>query len=655
MRPNFHDLYRLLGSMRFAVGILVVVAIAASIGSVVPQNAGLAAYVSSYGESLASLLAFLGLTDVYHTVWFAALLVIMAMSTGICVIRNGVPMVRQMRDPQDHVNRRFVAGMPARTALEHADGEALLAEVSPLLRRARYRTAVRRHDNGALLIAARRGGSRRLGYLFTHTAIVLITVAAFLNSDIALRARVALGLSQIETRSLSVGKVPAESKLANDTLSYRGQVTLSEGEDASHAIVAMGDGYLVQSLPFSVHLRRFHIVRYANGQPRDFVSELEVRRPGHAPTQHALRVNHPLVVDGVTLYQSGFADGGSTLRLATLSRDGSTTPLEATVGNDVPVLVGDAPWTFEATDLRLENVQGAGEAAGGGTLSRFLRGHGPAGTDAADLGPSLEYQLRDPSGQARAMVTYLQPLTFEGVRYRVSGVRRADGGGFDYVRVPVDADGGTATFEHFEARLRNAEARVAATHDALQSKDSAALAARALEAFTKDGLRGIDALVKASVPEAEQAGATALLIGLVARTTPVLAGLTGAPDLGQIQRLLAAHDDLATLDAPLWVLGGTFDKRNASGLQVARQGGDGLLTLSLLMLAVGVCLQYMVRERRFWLWWDPASRTAVAGLRAHRKIPGLDEELSGLLSPLPARPGTARPAPLPFLESSCAR
>ncbi len=80
------------------------------------------------------------------------------------------------------------------------------------------------------------------------------------------------------------------------TLSYRGQLTLAEGESASNAIVPIGDGYLVQPLPFTVRPHRFHIERYPNGRPRDFVGgDLEIQLPGQPPTYAtALRVNHPL-------------------------------------------------------------------------------------------------------------------------------------------------------------------------------------------------------------------------------------------------------------------------------------------------------------------------------------------------------------------------
>ena len=49
--------------------------------------------------------------------------------------------------------------------------------------------------------------------------------------------------------------------------------------------------------------------------PRDFASDVVVtdKKTGKVIEQ-TIRVNHPLTVDGVTLYQASFADGGSGLK-----------------------------------------------------------------------------------------------------------------------------------------------------------------------------------------------------------------------------------------------------------------------------------------------------------------------------------------------------
>ncbi len=48
--------------------------------------------------------------------------------------------------------------------------------------------------------------------------------------------------------------------------------------------------------------------------PRDFASDLEVTDKATGKvSEHTIRVNHPLTLHGITVYQASFADGGSDL------------------------------------------------------------------------------------------------------------------------------------------------------------------------------------------------------------------------------------------------------------------------------------------------------------------------------------------------------
>ena len=82
------SILKLLRSMRFAIGILTVVAVASTVGSILEQNQPSAIYVSRYGAVWAAFYSLCGLDDVYHAWWFFGLLGFMALSTGLCVLQN---------------------------------------------------------------------------------------------------------------------------------------------------------------------------------------------------------------------------------------------------------------------------------------------------------------------------------------------------------------------------------------------------------------------------------------------------------------------------------------------------------------------------------------------------------------------------------------
>ncbi|HSC81334.1 MAG TPA: cytochrome c biogenesis protein ResB, partial [Chitinolyticbacter sp.] len=67
-------LFDLFSSMRFAIGLLVVLAIAAVIGTVLKQNEPYVNYRIEFGEFWFRFFEPLGLFDVYHASWFLLLL-----------------------------------------------------------------------------------------------------------------------------------------------------------------------------------------------------------------------------------------------------------------------------------------------------------------------------------------------------------------------------------------------------------------------------------------------------------------------------------------------------------------------------------------------------------------------------------------------------
>src|SRR5471032_1326768 len=200
-------LLNLLRSMRFAIAILTVVAVAATIGSVLEQSQPPAVYISHYGEFWASFYTLSGLTDVYHAPWFFLLLAFMATSTALCLWQNTPAMIRDMRSYRE---QKSLASL---RRLEHSATFALPAADARLQRRlAGYLQAqgfrFKQTDNGGPLLAARSGSLRRLGYLLVHGAMVLICVGGLIDGNVGLRLRLWSGALQLEKRELAPDQVP---------------------------------------------------------------------------------------------------------------------------------------------------------------------------------------------------------------------------------------------------------------------------------------------------------------------------------------------------------------------------------------------------------------------------------------------------------------
>ena len=80
----------LLGSVPFASTVVALIAVACIVGTLLPQGAQVPKYLAAHPgrKGLISVLETLGLTHVFSSVWFIALLVLLAFSLGVCSFRR---------------------------------------------------------------------------------------------------------------------------------------------------------------------------------------------------------------------------------------------------------------------------------------------------------------------------------------------------------------------------------------------------------------------------------------------------------------------------------------------------------------------------------------------------------------------------------------
>ncbi|MBR2764643.1 MAG: cytochrome c biogenesis protein ResB [Blautia sp.] len=89
---------RLLFSMKFAIGLLLVLIAACVLGSVIPQGNTLAWYTAEYHERAAGAIMLFGLDDVFHAPWFVVLAVLLCISLLGCNLIRFPSLIRRMRE-----------------------------------------------------------------------------------------------------------------------------------------------------------------------------------------------------------------------------------------------------------------------------------------------------------------------------------------------------------------------------------------------------------------------------------------------------------------------------------------------------------------------------------------------------------------------------
>ena len=628
------SLFELLSSMRFAISLLSILAVASIIGTVLKQSEPYANYIIQLGPFWFEVFEKLGLYDVYHAAWFLVILTFLVVSTSVCITRNAPNFVREMKSFREHVSEQSLNAFKHRheAGTAHAP-EALAASAQAYLEGQGYKVKNLPREDGVLL-AAKAGSWNRLGYFLAHSSIVMICIGGLMDGNLIFKAQQVLGYKKIETRDIPQSQVPAISRLSPSNPSFRGSVQIPEGSSADVAFLNVADGYLVQELPFTVALKQFRIEHYTTGQPKSFESDVELfDHAGNKIREATIAVNHPLVHDNVAIYQASFADGGTRLTLRgwnLFAPTASSFPLAGTVYQDTTLTSEAGEHTLEFIDFRPFNIENMGgdivetgsamSVLGGSPVSdnRHLR----------NVGPSFQYKLRDARGQAREFSNYMLPLELDGRWYMMSGVRDTPNEAFRYLRMPLDAAGDIDSFMRLRGALLNAElrpeiaarfARQALPQEARSTEIEDKLkfsASQMLALFAEGGFQSLGRFIEDNLPEAERekaVGTYLRILELAAFEALQLAnqqaGLPVPPAddaTGWLVRdTLNSISDMFVYGAPVYLQLMSYDEVKASGLQLTRSPGQNVVYLGSLLLTLGVFFMLYVRERRVWLRIKP--------------------------------------------------
>jgi cytochrome c biogenesis protein len=688
-RRAWAEAVELVSSMRFAIALLVMLAIAATIGTVMQQNQAAPDYVNQFGPFWFEIFRKLGLYAVYSAWWFLLILAFLILSTSLCIARNAPKMLRDMRSWRENVREESLRNFHHKTEwTAPGSAVALASQTAQRLSNAGYRVKLVDKPNG-VLVAAKKGAANKFGYIFAHSAIVIILLGGLLDSDLTIRFQQWFMGKTPYMGSGLIAAIPPQHRLGLGNPSYRGNTMIPEGQDSASAILPQANGVLIQELPFTIHLNKFIVGFYSTGMPKVFASEVTIRDHETGKTFPAsIKVNQPLIYRGVAVYQSSFEDGGSKLKLTGYPMTGASSKafaIDGEVGSTTALKQAADAYTVEWSGFRAFNVenttagQDARDVKKGESLdqqlSRTLSEHtGSAAKtannkDLKNVGPSVQYKLRDKTGQAREFMNYMQPVTLEGAEVYLAGVRNNPGDPFSFLRIPADDQHGVREWMRLraalaDAGLRQEAARRYAERAMPQSKTDASLArqlqesaAKTLDIFAGGGSGGQDAKgggylavsqFLERIPAAEQEKAAnvfmKMLNGAMWELWQTAHARAGEPPVepteahGRFLQLATnALSDSFFYGAPVYLSLEDFTEVKASVLQVTRSPGKKVVYLGCLLLVLGIFSMFYIRERRIWVWVkeQDSDAHAMMAMSSQRKTLDFEREFDDLKTRLP--------------------
>lgn len=276
-------MWRQLTSMRVALMLLTLLAVVAVPGSLLPQRPQDPAAVGEYlreNPDLGRWLDRLGMFDVFASVWFSAVYLLLFISLVGCILPRTRAHLTGLRARPPKAPRRFDRFAVQDEAVVSASPEEVVAAARRHLRAplvGRFLVDDDIEASGARTVSAERGRHRETGNLLFHLALVGILV------------------------SVATGHF----------LHYRGQAIVIEGAGFANAVTdydsfESGPGFDPTSLvPFTMTLDQFTARFTSDARARDFEAHVTVTEPGTGERDESIRVNSPLTLGGAKIYLMG--------------------------------------------------------------------------------------------------------------------------------------------------------------------------------------------------------------------------------------------------------------------------------------------------------------------------------------------------------------
>ncbi len=316
--------WRQLTSMRTALLLLLLLAIAAVPGSLVPQRSsdpnGVTQYFADNPE-LAPVLDSFQMFDVYTSAWFSAVYLLLFLSLIGCIIPRTKHHFEALRarPPRTPVKLSRLAGYterplaPTGSTTEPEAADAAIERAAAELKRAGYR--VERYElRGEASVSAERGYLRETGNLVFHTALLGVLVAVGIGGGFG----------------------------------FSGQRVVVEGQSFVNTLAAydsFNPGRFFDDAdlePYRLSLEDLEAVyetrnQDAIGQAIDFTARVTVQDQGGEAEDGVVKVNEPLRVHGTDVFLLG---NGYAPTITVRDPDG-----EVVFTDSVPFLPQDANLT----------------------------------------------------------------------------------------------------------------------------------------------------------------------------------------------------------------------------------------------------------------------------------------------------------------------
>ena len=264
------SIWRFFVSVRLTIVLLLTLAATSIIGTLIPQNEAPQAYLQAFGASLYRFFDLLGFLDLYHSWWYQALMLLLALNILVCSIDRLSATWRIIFPERRKFNlSRFRRLEPKEEFSSDGTGEQLQDRYQTAIsRRFRY-CRVEETDSG-YAIFGERGRWTRIGVYIVHLSIICMLVGGVIGTQFG----------------------------------FEGYVNLAPGEGSGQ--IQLRERNQMMPLGFTIRCDDFNVSFYPSGAPEEFRSRLSILENGKVVKTQDIIVNDPLHHKGISIFQASY-------------------------------------------------------------------------------------------------------------------------------------------------------------------------------------------------------------------------------------------------------------------------------------------------------------------------------------------------------------
>ncbi len=270
------NLIKTLGSLQFGLVLLIAVAVVSIVGTVLPQSESQEFYREHFSGPILLLINIFRFDITYRSPLFIGLLCLVGVNLLFCSLAKFPSTLKRAFSPDMTPDERVITAKPVKATAKGAT----LDTVNDAFSKAGFK--LRKVGEKHLF-----GQKGRLGYLGATTVHVSL-VLMLLGGVVSLLSGV------------------------------RAYIQLYEGESTDVAWISDNESI---PLGFDIKLDDFSVSYYEEfeNRPKDYLSKVTVSLPDVASFTKDIRVNKPLMLNHLTVYQSSFGRAGNAMPVSSAS------------------------------------------------------------------------------------------------------------------------------------------------------------------------------------------------------------------------------------------------------------------------------------------------------------------------------------------------